>query len=53
MEGESEMKEFKSKISLEDVFSEEDARDVRFGKDSLSHFCKDDVRKGKWFLCYC
>ncbi|SES91470.1 hypothetical protein [[Clostridium] polysaccharolyticum] len=46
------MKEFQSKISVDEVFSGNCEERVEM-KDWLSNFCQDDVRAGKWFLCYC
>jgi len=42
----------KNVISLKDVFCLDEQRAVDT-KDYLSHLCKDNVRTGKFFLCYC
>lgn len=46
------MKQFQSKISIDEVFSSSCEERVVM-EDWLSSACEDDVREGKWFLCYC
>lgn len=42
----------KKVVNLNDVFCLNEQREID-AKDYLSQFCEEDVRTGKFFLCYC
>lgn len=47
------MSKINKKISLKDVFEKRSDSLEPKSKGSLSTFCENDVRTGKFMLCYC